>query len=339
MAEPDTASSSAADRSAPNLAEESLSLADHEAKYSGSEQHTSAEPETRPAETPASEPETVDEGTPETDAAGPRDEKGRFLPKTRHRAASAIAGPEDVPRIRELTARLRAAEAERDALKVRTTETSAPVRTPAIPAPSLAPTRPKPDPNDYIAKETDYTVGLAKYLEDLDDWKHEQREAVRQATEQQRAAEAEAKRIETSWETRKVAARAKYADFDDVALLAPTNIPAGSLIDAWILEDETGADVLYHLQQHPDEVQTMLNQSVLQQAKSLALLAQRFNGSSTRTAAAATGSAPAPISAPTPRPPNPVRTGPLRTGDEPPDEEVASLADHEKWYAPRRARG
>src|SRR5437899_4657554 len=123
MAEPESTSQSAPDPSAPNLAEESLSLADHEAKYSGVEQHAAAEPETRPTETPAREPEAVDEGTPETDSAGPRDEKGRFLPKTRHRAASAIAGPEDVPRIRELTARLRAAEAERDALKVRTGET------------------------------------------------------------------------------------------------------------------------------------------------------------------------------------------------------------------------
>src|SRR5438128_1194328 len=335
MAEPDTASSSAADPSAPTLAEESLSLADHEAKYSGVEQQTSAEPETRPTETPAPEPEGVDEGTPETDAAGPRDEKGRFLPKTRHRAASAIAGPEDVPRIRELTARLRAAEAERDALKARTGETmaSAPRAVPPPPV-AIAEPSPKPTPDKF----SDYS----EYVEALTDWKTDQKlaaaEQKRQQAEQQRAAEAEATRIETSWETRKVAARAKYADFDDVALLAPTTIPAGSLIDAWILEDETGADVLYHLQQHPDEVQTMLNQSVLQQAKSLALLAQRFNGS-TRTAAAPTGSAPAQPVVPTPRPPNPVRTGPLRTGDEPPDEEVASLADHEKWYAPRRARG
>jgi len=334
MAEPESSVQSVPDASAPNLAEESLSLSDHEARYGEQRIEARTEAETPPAETPPAEPEAVDEGTPETDEAGPRDAQGRFLPrKERHRAASAIATPGDVPRIQQLTARLRAAEAERDALKVRTSEPSAPVRTPEISAPPIAAT-PKPTPDKF----TDYS----EYVEALSDWKTDQKiaawEAKRQQVEQQRAADVERQRLTKSWSERVTAAKAKYSDFDDVALQSETAIPQGSLIDAWILEDETGADMLYHLQKHPDEIQTILNQSVLQQAKSLALLSQRTNGS-TRTAAAATGSAPAQPLAPTPRPPNPVRTGPLRTGDEPPDEETASLADHEKWYAARRRRG
>ena len=317
---------------APNPAsgetsDDTLSLSDHEARYGESRQETQAEPETRPVETP--EPAAADaaEGT---DDAGPRDEKGRFLPKKRHRAESAIAGAEDVPRIQNLTARLRAAEAERDALKAQSVtshrETAVPSAPPSPPAAAV----PKPTPDQF----TDY----GEFIEALTDWKTDQKliaaEQRRAQAAQQAQAEQEAKRIETSFNARKAAARLKYDDFDAVAINAPTRIPIGSLIDAWVMEHKTGADVLYHLQKHPDDLDALLQQPVLEQAESLALLAQRFNGHG-RTAAAGTGSAPASSTSPVPKPPNPVRTGPLRSGDEPPDEEAASLADHEKWYARR----
>jgi len=308
--------------------DDTLSLSDHEARYGESRQETQAEPETRPVETP--EPAAADaaEGT---DDAGPRDEKGRFLPKKRHRAESAIAGPEDVPRIQQLTARLRAAEAERDALKAQTA--SVPRDTAAqAPAQPAAPT-PKPTPDQF----TDY----GEFIEALTDWKTDQKltaaEQRRAQAAQQAQAEAEARRIETSFNQRKAAARQKYDDFDAIAINAPTRIPIGSLIDAWVMEHPTGADVLYHLQKHPDDLDALLAQPVLEQAEALALLAQRFNGHG-RTAAAGTGSAPASSHPSVPKPPNPVRTGPLRSGDEPPDEEAASLADHEKWYASRARR-
>src|SRR5213592_62638 len=120
MAEPEAVSPSEPAAPPP---EEDLSLSDHESRFSAeARQH----PQETPVETPA--PEAVTEDTPhvdDTDDAGPRDPAtGRFLPKpkSRHRAASAIATPEDSPRIRELTARLRAVEVERNALKARTSE-------------------------------------------------------------------------------------------------------------------------------------------------------------------------------------------------------------------------
>ena len=115
-----------------------------------------------------------------------------------------------------------------------------------------------------------------------------------------------------------------------------TAIPPGSLIDAWVLEHKTGADVLYHLQSHPDELHALLSQPVIDQAETLALLSQRFNGASPRSATVATGSAPALVS-PAPRPPNPVRTSPQHASDEPPGDD-ASLADHERYYPVRQAR-
>src|SRR6266550_7270012 len=105
MAESEPVASDAASAPSPPP-EENLSLSDHEARYGEGAQAAQTEPATPPAELPAAEADGADEGTPETDdGAGPRDEKGRFLPKpkTRHRAESAIAGPGDVPRIQALS--------------------------------------------------------------------------------------------------------------------------------------------------------------------------------------------------------------------------------------------
>ena len=332
MAEDPLPIESPADSSPPPPADDSGSLSDHEAQFHGTRE-ARAEPVSPPAETAPPEPETPEAGSAETEE---RDEKGRFKARTpkERRPASHDASPGDVPRIRELTARLRAAEAERDALKTRTGSSPVAAAPPPREAAPVPPT-PKPTADQF----TDY----GDYIEALTDWKTDQKfaaaEQKRADTEHQRALVAEQQRITTSWTQRVTAAKAKYPDFEDVALLADTPIPQGSLIDAWILEHKVGADVLYHLQKHPDELDTLMAQPLFEQAEALALLSQRFNGSPSRSVAAPTGSVPAPPSPPVPRPPNPVRTGPMHSGDEPPDDEHSSLADHEKYYQPRRRRG
>src|ERR1044072_9502820 len=130
---------------------------------------------------------------------------------------------------------------------------------------------------------------------------------------------------------RQRAGRHEYPDLAAVAIESDTLIPSGSLIDAWILQHKTGPDILYYLQTHPTEIQAMLQLPVLEQAESLALLAQRFNGHG-RAATAATGSAPASLRSPPPRPRNPVRTGPSRSGGEPPDPDKAGVFDHERYW-------
>jgi len=325
------------DAPAPPIADESGSLADHEARYKdgGRSEPTleaNSEPETPPADQP--EPETPKDDV-EADEYGPRDASGKFLPRKRHRAASQVATPEDSPRIRELTRKWREAESERDALRARLQAPASPP-TPASPPAAPVQTTPKPTPDKF----EDYSA----YVEALTDWKTDLKlaaaEQQRQQAEQQRQADQERQRLTKSWTERVAAAKSKYPDFAEVALEADTRIPPGSLIDAWILEHKTGAEMLYFLQQHPDQIEAILQQPVLEQAESLALLAQRFNGHPNgRTPAAVTGSAAPSNQTPPPKPPNPVRTGPVRAGDEPPDPEKSSLADHEKYWPMRASRG
>lgn len=304
-------------------------------------------PETPPeAAAPAEESQTLDQfeaaTSTRTDESG-RDEKGRFV-RPRHRARSQQAGSEDVPRIAELTRRLRDAEAERDALKGAKTPAPppAPVVTPPAepsrPAGSVPPTAaPSPyppvkpaadDPEPDAEKYTDLTA----WMRDHNRWSaREELRAARADYDQKQAAaqqQAEAQRITAQWRERVTAAKAKYPDFEQVALLAPTSIPQGSMLDAWIIEHKSGADVLYHFQKSPTELQHLLAMPVLEQVDALSLLSQRLTGSPTRTAAGTTGAVPAqPAVQPVARPPTPVRTGPMRTGEEPPaDLDTLSLS-------------
>jgi hypothetical protein len=319
--------------------DESSSLADHEQRFGPNARQ---EPHESPAETPTAEPteETAPSGDQPAEIEEERDEKGRFLPRKRHRAASQVASPEDSPRIRELTRKWREAESERDALRdALRARSGGDGLTPAAAArPAPPPPLPADDPEPQPGGYDDYSKFVAENArwharQELRAW-----EQQRQAAEQQRQAEQERQRLTKSWTERVAAAKQKYSDYAEVALESDTPIPQGSLIDAWILEHEAGAEMLYHFQRHPDEVHDLLQLPVLKQAESLALLAQRFNGHG-RPPAAATGSAAASNQSPPPKPPNPVRTGPVRAGDEPPDPEKSSLADHEKWWPGRARRG
>ena len=200
----------------------------------------------------------------------------------------------------------------------------------------------KPDPND--AK---YPYGTAdpQYLEDLTDWKVGAAESARE-TKRQEAADTARKSTEytqlrESWQTRVTAARAKYPDFDAKALNAPTAIIQGSAIDHWILGDDNGAEMLYHLQTHPDDVARMQALEAdprkgIELAKALTLLSQRLSGSP--SLAVVTGAAARPVIQPVSRPPTPVRTGAMRTSDEPPDPESVSLSGHTSFYGTPKSR-
>jgi hypothetical protein len=82
----------------------------------------------------------------------------------------------------------------------------------------------------------------------------------------------------TAFEAKAAAARAKHPDFDVVAMLAPTDIQPGSVADLMVLEDEAGAEILYHLQQPTNaaERRRILALGPREQFKELVLLGVRL---------------------------------------------------------------
>jgi hypothetical protein len=135
----------------------------------------------------------------------------------------------------------------------------------AAPAPDG---RPNPETFPYGTSDPDYLEALTDYKV-TKTLEHERRQAgIRE----------EGARVISGFESRAEAARAKYKDFDAVAMLAPTEIPQGSAVDLFVLEDPAGADLLYHLQQPANrpELKRILRLAPLEQLKTLVRLGDRL---------------------------------------------------------------
>lgn len=306
-----------ADAGSPPAEPAELSLSDHEAQYHGQNDRDAPAAD-------APEPSATSSADGAEPAAGERDEQGRFKGR---RAKSHAATPADAPRINELTKRLREREAELESLR-RAAPAPAPAPRPAAP-PANAPTQAPRLQGfiDQLKPDEDYNLAVERHAEAMADWTYRRRE------QQQQQQQAERQFAQT-FQQKVASAQERYPDFNDVALNAPSAIPQGSLIDRWVWEHRTGADVLYYFQKFPGELPRVLAQSPLDQLETLALISQHLAAPSpsTRSVAAGTGSATAPVmTSQVPRPPNPVRTGPMRGGDEPPGDD-ASLAAHEQFY-------
>lgn len=269
--------------------------------------------------------------------------------KVRHRAKSQQASPEDAPRIQELTKRLRAAEAERDALKAPQArpaprEERPPVAQPAAQSasqhapPQVQPTRPEPNVDEVGSKYETYE----QFTRDLAKWDREQEAAERETKAQQDKQQREQSEAQQTWERAHATYAERLTEFTKTHADFPTllaqhaaiNIPAAPY--QAILRADNGPGFVYHLIQHPDQLAELV---LLFDGKppSDEFVAHATRWLSSRTQAASTGSAaPAPPLTLAPRPPNPVRTGAAKSDGDLPGDDSMSLADHERAYGKRR---
>lgn len=310
--------------------EESGSLSDHEASYgvggTGLEPPSVAQP-VESAAPPVQSTEPVTE--PSTD----RDQQGRFQ---KHRAKSQQAQAGDVPRINELTQKLRAAERRAEEAEKRASTRPEPERRvePAKPQTPAGETFTFPTFDEYQAQhpETDYEA-----------WQDARFDARLEHRDQQRAATAAVEQRNTagrqlieSYATKKAEFTKTHPDFDAIVESCQTT-GLTPVLESAILTDDNSAALVYYLAQHPEFYDEML---LLTDGKPLdehyVALAQRRLRARAQTAS--TGSvAPPRLVPPAPRPPNPVRTGPMQTGDDLPGDD-SSLADHEKAFGQKRRR-
>lgn len=303
---------------------------------------------------PADEKAKLEERAAHHSETQKREKDGKFTEgKTRHRAQSQQARPEDVPRIKELTARARSAEdrlAAAEAEVARLKAQHAPAATVAAAERKVEQaeqhTKPATADDDPEPKEDDpkYAGDYAKYLRDVTRWEtrqaiRDERAAAAKLAEQAKHEEARTATIRTFAE-RLTAAKTKYDDFDatlkwDAPWLAPSGepYPGYEATHEFILADDAGPDVLHYLRTHPEEVDALLRVPPLQQVKRLTLLSQRF-ASSPSEAAGATGAAPGrttTIVLP-PKPPTPVRTEAQRSPAPTPTDGSLSVLGHAKAF-------
>lgn len=253
--------------------------------------------------------------------------------KPKHRAEKQKAKADDVPRIAELTKNWRTAEKERDSLKAELELLKAPKATEPKPTATKA-GEAFPAFDAWLLKHPDQSYD--DYTDARADFRYDQRQAADLKAKAETEAKAAQGQVEAAWGKRVEAAREKYDDFDAVAINRPTKIPIDSAINVFIFDDEHGADVLYHLQSHAEEVDRLLALGPLQQVKALTLLTQRLTTPPSAQVAVPNGATAGPVKESVPKPPTPLRTGPMRVGDEPPDAEKSSLAEHEAYYGRKR---
>lgn len=315
------------------VAEEPMSVMEHAREFGKEAMREDAAPEG----------ETDEEKTQrEHHSAQQRREKesGKFADgKKRHRAASQQASPEDVPRIQALTGRAKAAEdrataAETELARLKATHAPA-AQIAKAEAKVEATTVDDPEPNPQDEK---YGGDGVKYVLDHARWSA--RDEYRQQQQREVTAKTQAQKHEQQQATLKSfggridAAKSKYPDFEQVAF-GNARIPEGSPVDAWIMEDDAGAEVLYHLQRNPAELDSLLGMPVLAQVKTLALLSQRLLPAQSEQAGNTGAVAGRQIKL-APKPPTPVRTTePQRTSEAPVSDGSLSVMQHAKRH-PRR---
>lgn len=282
--------------------------------------------------------------------------------RVRHRARSQEASPEDVPRIQKFTKDLRDRDEQLAARDKRIAELEARLTPSQPPASStrdarslepagappvggseparsatLEPTRPKPREEEVGTKYKLYE----DFADDLIDWKDEQREAKRAVADQARQSQDNQALVQQAfykgheaYAAKLVEFRKTHPDYDELAKQhEKTQMPP--VAHAALLFHDNGPALVYYLFQHPDvlaEVHFVLDGKPLTHEN----VAHATRWLTSRTQAASTGSAaPTPPVTLGPRPPNPVRTGPMKTTDDAPDDD-SSIADHEKWLKQRR---
>ena len=267
--------------------------------------------------------------------------------RPRHRAKSQQATAADVPRINELTKKLREAEA-RIATYERAprVEPSTPSATSTAP-PSTTVTPPTAgsgfaDPEPTLDRFADKDDPYAAWQRALATWDRkkeafEERQSMAERSRGESEAQADHARLQAH-ATRLQTFIADRPDFGaklQAAMAVDDRVPA--LLERAIMEDDNGPAILYHLLDHPDVLDEMrlLTDGKAVTSESVAFLRRRLRSYAQQ--AAQTGSAAAGVFSQmlAPRPPNPVRTGPMHTADDPSGEQ-GSIADHAKAYGRRR---
>jgi len=161
----------------------------------------------------------------------------------------------ELKELREKVARLEGTHSSRPETRSDSKQTSqaATETTPAKAAP-----KPKIDDVDAKTGKAKY-ANYAEYEDAKDGWLkqetlrewQETQSKTQQLTEQQRAEREIGQNLQKKFEP----LRAKYADFDQVALSEDLVIPKGSVTELFLLDSDHAGEVLYHLGQHPDILQ------------------------------------------------------------------------------------
>lgn len=213
---------------------------------SGSDYHSWRMKGTLPEEKPAAEPPKEETPAVTEDSAPLSETAAGSEPAPKPEQGHRKTSQDTARRIQELLTERKARDTRIAELERQIQERSqASVKPQQTPQPAKETSEPRIDDKDdkgqpKYATYEDYLSALRKYDREVSIKEWEQRQT------QARQEEAE-KVINAEQTKRAIAARAKYADFDQVAFSNEMTIPKGSLIDQFVIDSQHGMDVLYQL--------------------------------------------------------------------------------------------
>lgn len=151
--------------------------------------------------------------------------------------------------IKALWTQLEDAQRENASLRARVESPREPSPSPSRPT-AVPPTRPKPTEDQVGSQYQTY----GEFVEDLADWKVEQRDAARARIDAETQQQQTTRQMLTAYHDSAVAARARYADFDAVtSRLLPVQLPLDHPVVLAVLQSPVNADLSYALSSRPEE--------------------------------------------------------------------------------------
>jgi hypothetical protein len=238
-----------------------------------------------PEEKPEAETEKAETEKAETEKAGAEKEPLADRPPAEVSARKLKKTARD--RIQDLVRDKRALEARISQYEQRQQQAPAGEERPRQ-APA---TREKPQVNDSNADGTAKYASYDNFAEDLADWKAEQRIAQFRAElqsdreKQERATKIEQDNWEVArnWQDRVNRAKSRYPNIvQELRELPKESIPAGGVIDRWILESPDGVGIAHYFHAHPQELAALAAQMPFAQARELTRIEMRISDKDTK---------------------------------------------------------
>lgn len=205
-------------------------------------------------------------------------------PAPAKKAAEKTPAGESIHRLgyQELRSRVRELESENERLKTPREEVRTREPEPEKKEAATETVRPKPLATDKDKDGKPKYQTYEDFVEDLSDWKAEQRLATYEKSQAEKAtkdaAQREQQKVSTAWSEQVDKARKNHTDFDTVALDPALVIPPGSAVEQWCLDSEIGPEILYHFGQHRDELAAVHKMPPVQAARYLTALEAELSG-------------------------------------------------------------
>ena len=227
-------------------------------------------------ESSAGDGEAAEPGTaPDPESGSPQEKKGKLTAEERKAqlVREALRDRDEARRDRE------AARKEREDWERTKAARSSTEQPPAKQAQPT--TTPKPKPEDLDASGKPKYKDWAEYEDARDEWVRASVKAEVKAEHEAQVAQAAKEKADRElgerWKSRVDAAKGKHDDYESVAFSPDLRIPEGSVTDAFILDSEQGAEILYHLGQNPAELTRISALPPIAQARELVKLEEKFS--------------------------------------------------------------